>query len=386
SARIAGGVLTALSTPEATQATVEAIVSGNFGPAGDVPFRASLAVDGVPNAICLEGEWPAYGRTSRLRPAIEPRLELVCPRLLAAGEPLRFSLLTGSAPENSRLRVAFEKPEAETGGEAVIEQTREFRVVWQERAIVQGAAADGSLAVAASLEPCSEAFRTIGVMGRRRVAASLTDETGAAIAYDVRDVVIDATPAQQLILDLPPELTTAGAPVNLTIRASDDLSGITDVRVFLGTPQNQAPPEGVALISAAPDPRNPRAWTCLAPTPKDLAFVDVTAEATNGVGLRRYVTRRLELNTPAAAAVGKITGSVQEGLRAQPGLNVELRDAQRKALAKAVTDAQGKFLFADLAPGDYLVWCTKPQSQRIGGAEVKVEAGQTAKADLKLAL
>jgi serine-aspartate repeat-containing protein C/D/E len=49
------------------------------------------------------------------------------------------------------------------------------------------------------------------------------------------------------------------------------------------------------------------------------------------------------------------------------GVTVELRDGSGRVVASTQTDSQGKYRFADLAPGSYTVWEHQPAGYFQGG-------------------
>ena len=60
----------------------------------------------------------------------------------------------------------------------------------------------------------------------------------------------------------------------------------------------------------------------------------------------------------------------------QPKLPVKLYDSASKELKSTTTDANGKFEFKDLPPGEYIVASLKRQDQNSNGQKnVTVEAG-----------
>jgi hypothetical protein len=129
----------------------------------------------------------------------------------------------------------------------------------------------------------------------------------------------------------------------------------------------------------------------------------VTARFTSGVGLTAFVSEEVNVREPApnpaeAAAAkpvpdkpGGIAGKVTENDVAQPGLEVSLIDPKAKDNENPVkkqtkTKPDGTYVFPELKPGLYRVFCVKQATNRRDIKDVTVESGKTMRQDLDLLL
>src|SRR5207245_960028 len=163
--------------------------------------------------------------------------------------------------------------------------------------------------------------------------------------------------------------------------------GIKEVLFFQGEPVNGRRPENVKPEHAMNLDDKKTQWGARLPLALEArGSMRITAEFVNGVDLSSFKTISLEFTdpstTPAAKAVGSIEGSVAEGARAIPNLEVKLSDAKGNFLKSAMTDDAGKFTIADLAPGTYQV--SAQNDNRAGQKTVIVTAGKSASVALSL--
>lgn len=383
---VAAGSMSATLTAKKPTATLHANLKTRNAVASDAPIAASLTVDGVHGAFNLTGRAAEFGQSSLLEPAAEPRISVAAPPLLKSGDPLPFTIASVAAPAGGRIRASLFRPATTGESSLVMERHRLFPYVRQKQVAISPPGNDGHLAVRAQVTDVLGEFDTAGLMGPLQLQVELLNADNEVVARDQVQVKCDGTPSgvARFVADRAPAV--AGAPREFEIVADDDLSGVDKVRLFLGMPVDDALPEGAKPLPAKRVENSQRRWLAKLPMPKDATSVDITAEVTNGVGLTRFVSIELKLLDPKQAALGKIAGGVVEGTRPQPGLEVELRTADQAVVAKAKTDAQGNFNFDAVDPGDYLVWCVKPQSQRVGASQVKVEPGATAQTSVELTL
>jgi hypothetical protein len=180
-----------------------------------------------------------------------------------------------------------------------------------------------------------------------------------------------------------------GKPIDITVQAIDDISGVKEANLFLGKPKDGKPPAGAKLIPAKSLNRDCTQWQAQIPGQKEAGPIDVTAQVTNRVGLSSFVTTSITILDQAPSTGGGnsgIQGQLLEGNRPQPNLPVTLKDASGGVKGTATTDAQGKFQFDKLKPGKYTVSAVKDSSQRKGQADVEVQAGQSAEVSISLSL
>jgi hypothetical protein len=175
-----------------------------------------------------------------------------------------------------------------------------------------------------------------------------------------------------------------GQPLRLVATGDDPESGIQQVVFFLGKPTADLKvPEMVLPVEGVPDVKK-TTWKAELPAPSDKGgVVAVTAQFTNGAGLKSFGMIEIRLVPPPPPAPPgpppkpSIEGTVvDDGGRAQPGLKVTLTDAQGVAKETTTTDTAGKYLFKDVAPGSYRVTAAKTASSTNGETAVQVLEGQ----------
>jgi Carboxypeptidase regulatory-like domain len=101
----------------------------------------------------------------------------------------------------------------------------------------------------------------------------------------------------------------------------------------------------------------------------------------------RYHTAIVELtDADPATEPGQIRGKVLEGPRTQPGLEIILRDGKGVELRRTKTKADGSFLFEDVPPGSYVIFCSKPDSRRRATVPAVVQPNRATVRDVELVL
>lgn len=378
---IQGGRLSANLTADKPSATLQALLAPPVG--GNPRLTAGFSINGVVRAMAWTAELPPNGRATDLQIDPTPQIQIKTPRLVAAGQPLPYEIEAAPTEQGCTLEVALCR--FDSLGQQTIEWQKHFDIARKSVLEVSPKLSKGNLVCRAALRPQTGEIATTGITGRRTLVALVCDKNGKRLARAVAEVAIDGDPAvAHFENDSTPAV--AGAPHKFQIQAHDSLSDVKQVRLFVGAAFTSEPPKGAKLVPAVADPTQPGQWLATLPLPPAVPITTVTAQVTNGVGLSRYVSTSLSLVSKQQASLGKVAGSVTEGTRIQPGLAVELRDADQKPIAQAKTSKQGTFVFDAVKPGKYLVWSTKQQSQRVGAAAVEVKAGATVEADVQLSL
>lgn len=220
-------------------------------------------------------------------------------------------------------------------------------------------------------------------------------------------VVVDATPPEIDPADIAftnltdDKLLVKGQPLRVSAVVSDRDSEVTKVTFLLGPPGEDgkpspeaakavAVPTRVGTAEAAADGPYSGEWTAALAVPADKRGQDISlwVQATDRAGQTATSDPKtivLVEGTPPGPKPGKIEGKVVFGDRPQPGLTVNL-EADGKPKGTTKTDDKGKFTFDKLPPGAYKVGTAKTDTTTglIGGADVAVEAGATAKATVTL--
>ncbi len=157
---------------------------------------------------------------------------------------------------------------------------------------------------------------------------------------------------------------------------------------FVGQPQDDKIPNLLPSVAATPLDPSKTTWSASVPLPEDKKGpTAITAQFTNGAGLVRYHTATVELtDTDPALSAGQLRGKVLEGPRCQPGLEVSLRDDKNNELKRTTTLPDGTFQFDNLAPGNYVLFCVKPESLRRATSPAVVAPNKTTVRNLLLSL
>lgn len=230
---------------------------------------------------------------------------------------------------------------------------------------------------------------TRGMRGVYTLKAILNVQEGerrVARATSTRSFVLDDTPPEEVSIDKLPEKHVRTLPLPVRVFAGDPESGISKVAVFLGKPMPDGKlPDGIVMVAAAKPTGEGGAWVAQVPLPPDKkGAVDLTAVATNGVGITAVQTQIVQLLDPPQG--GTIKGVVSFGGKAQAGIKVTLFNGGGMETDFATTDAKGNFTMNNVLPGPYKVYAFKPDAGDGARGEegVKVEVGKIHIVEIKL--
>jgi hypothetical protein len=362
-------------TPELPRLELSATLAGLM-PGEEV--RCALTVDGVREPLLLRGTVPAPGSTMPLVVEQAPSLTL---QGVAATQPTSdYALLISAAnpPANAELRLSLLRE-----GVAVLSRARPLQMPPQ--ATATATTPPGGVLLRPIVGPENESFDTSGLVGHFRWRAEVTTD-GTAVASAEQPVTFDNTPPQSCRFVRPPAIVAKATIVPLQVTGWDDLTDVTEVRLFVGKLIDGKAPPTARTFQATRLQNDSQVWSAELLMPNELGACEVTAVLVNSVGLTSTITTPIDVVEKLPATVSEIRGVVVEGTLAQPNLEVTLEKTPGAVTAKAKTDEQGTFVFSGVAPGSYTVRSSKTTSQRKGQATVKVEAGATALATIKLAL
>lgn len=227
------------------------------------------------------------------------------------------------------------------------------------------------------------------LVGRRVLEARLMDRSGAVLATNRANVIFDGTPPQDVhFLDIP---ARARKDQPLQVRATCDptISGIKEVKFFIGAPQKNALPQSPAPVAGKLFDEKTNEWRASLPVDGQKGTVTVGVQFTSNVGLSAFAVQEVELLDPMELnkqPPGHIAGKVLEGPLPQPDLVVFLYDDKGNAKAKTTTKADGTFAFKDIAPGAYYLFSEKESTSRHVKQDVKVKPDETTPVTLELLL
>lgn len=252
---------------------------------------------------------------------------------------------------------------------------------------------------------------TAGFYGKLPFRVRVLDKDGKALGPVDKPLSISTAGVTGHLVfdDTPPELVrfpdAKGFPRELArgerLRveaAGEDLeSDISEVAFFVGKPVKNKegklePPPNTEPVKGAPAADKKGWWFAMLPGFERTGVVHLTAQFVNGAGQSAFESIEIRLVDPGAAGAGKklfkISGQVVEGGRAQPGLDVVLKDDKGapKAATKTGKDPKnpGGFTFENVPPGVYSVSSAKVGSNTKGEAPVTVEAADVKDVEISL--
>jgi hypothetical protein len=247
----------------------------------------------------------------------------------------------------------------------------------------------GALVFEAAIRDWQATFDTTRVLGKRLLQVRMLDETGNEIQQSQQPILIDSNaPALIRFLD-PPVKVKRGTTLALQAQGQDNESGVAQVVFFLGKPVEGKIPTNAPTFPGTPVDPQRSTWTAKVPLPPDgKGPTPVSVQFVNRVGLGTFDTTIIELmeTDPDSTGPSRIKGKVVEGPRGQPGLEVILRDEKGMEKGRAKTQSDGSFLFDNLKPGRYSLFCRKPDTQRRASAMVTVSPNKTSSVTLNLSL
>ena len=351
-------------------------------PAG-ARVTVTLAADGVERVFTYSAALPALGETVRLRPVTNPRVRVNAVEYAPGTKPLPVTLEVDDAPTGAKLELlvgtAANDSSPVRADLTLPIATARARVV-KYRFDPKGE----SFALAGTLTDHRPVLPVELLTGRRALEARLLAPDGAVLATDRVYVTFDSR-APAVEFTAPPR-AAKGQPLPLTAFAGPTISGIKEVKFFVGKPDKgelpaaPAPVPGVRVADASE-------WRATLPMPDTNGVVTVGVRFITLAGQVTTEMRDVELLDAAVLnkpAPGKIAGKLTENRIVQAGATVFLYDAKGNALAKTTTKADGTFEFKELPPGAYFLFSEKIATGREKKLPVDVKSGETTAAELEL--
>jgi hypothetical protein len=342
---------------------------------------AYVTVDGVERAFRLRVVFARSGDPTT--PALDnsPRLNLSLRPAPRVGRSVAFTVGTDQAPPGSTLDVRLLRSDPDGGTHA--EQTDKFPAPRQRRATI-AIGSGGAIVVTAGVSDWDVTWDLPQLLGRRTLEARLR-LGGEVLRVANIPLILDDTPPTVTFRDVSRQ-AKRGEPLSLRVDAADAESGVASVQFYVGKPgADGKPPPGADLVPGVRS--GEEAWTARLSFPPDKRGpTDVSVRAVNGAGLAASATTSVDLVDSLPIPPGAVAGRLLEGDRPQAGLEVRLTDEKGAVLQRTTTDADGKYRFADVAPGRYRLSARKPANGRMASGAATVDAGKTATVDLPLFL
>jgi hypothetical protein len=356
--------------------------------ADDVQFDPGAGAEGT-ISVDVDGVARAFLFRDPLHPHPDPRpsVRLVVPPWLAPQPTFSFPIEVDNAPAGAAVEISLGRLDQ---GAFASEQTRSFPADKKRLLRFQPHAPDGALVFEASVQDWTVELNGSHIVGQRALRARLVDRAGNALYETAQPLTIDATEPTQTRFLTPPSRVKYGSTVFLKAKAEDRESGIAAVHFFLGRPSDGNSPQP-ARIPARKGAADANTWTAPFVLPERKGPVEITVQATNGVGLSSFASIVVNLTdtdtVPVLAGTGQIRGKVLEGPRPQPGLEVILNDESGVEKARTTTRKDGTFLFDKVPAGRYVISCFKPiTGRRATSATIRVEPDRTETVTLSLSL
>jgi hypothetical protein len=344
-----------------------------------------LNVDGFDRAFVFRTTFARRGAATTPRPDGRPAIRVITDRFALASSKWDVVLEVDNAPADASLEVSVGQFQ---GQQFQADLVRKLPGPRQTMIGFTPQGPDGAWVFEAGLKDWAVPLDISGIKGPRLVRARLLDADGGVIQTVVQPIYSDATPPERVHFIEPPTQAKKGSRLALRATGIDPESGIQRVVFFLGRPQGDKIPDKTTTVEGTLVKGTKATWAVAFPLPDLKGPADISIQFVNGVGLSRFDTASIELldTDPRLTGPGKIRGTVREGPRPQEGLEVLLKDPKGNVLAKAKTGPDGIFEFAPVAPGNYVVYSAKSESQRRGSTPAKVEPNQTAKVTVELEL
>lgn len=345
----------------------------------------TLSADGVERVFTYSAALPTLGETVRLQSVTNPQVRVNAVEYAPGNVPLPVTLEVDNPPTGAKLELlvgtAKDNASPVSADLTLPIPTARARVV-KFRFDPKGE----TFELAGSLVDHKPVLPVELLTGKRALEARLLTANGELVAKDRVYVVFDGnTPTDVHFLDLPPR-AAKGQPLAVRATCAPTVSGIKEVKFFVGKPNKSELPASPAPVPGVGEGGD---WRATLQMPDTKGIVTVGVKFTTYAGLSTIETQEIdladaaELNRPAP---GAIAGKLTENRIVQPGATVFLYDAKGNPLAKATTKDDGTFAFKDLPPGSYYLFSEKITTNRQVKDQVDVKPGETTAKELELYL
>ncbi len=352
-------------------------------PAG-AKVTVTLSADGVERVFTHSALLPTLGETVRLQPVSNPRVRVHAVTFAPGTEPLPVTLEVDNPPEGATLELLVGTAK-DDDSPVVADLTLPIATARAKVATMRFDPKGEGFELAGALADHKPVLPVELLTGRRALEARLLAPDGAPLAEHRVYVTFDGR-APDVEFEAPPK-AAKGQPLAVKAVCGPTISGIKEVKFFVGKPDKGELPAGPAPLPGVPFDAS--GWRATLQMPDTKGIVVVGVKVTTKAGRETIQTREVELLDAAELnkpAPGKIAGKLTENRIPQPAAAVFLYDAKGNPLAKATTKADGTFAFTDLPPGAYFLYSDKDSTRRQVKEQVDVKAGETTTKELELLL
>jgi hypothetical protein len=370
---------------------------------GDRNRLVYLTVDGYERAFILETTFRRTGRPSAPTLVTDPCLRLTCRPFASPAVPYRVAVEVDNAPESGATPAVTKLDVAsrEAGKDGPFEEVARFRGDRSQRLLFGAGGPGGGFLFRPVLTDWVADYDMSGRFGPTTFRLQMFQGTEPVDVRDTArdpgpndpvlvpkvtaDVVFDDAPPRGLFVEVPKEVVRGAALAARAAAPADADVPVVRVVFYAGKPD----PEGkwlseLARAEGVPVDRAKRIWGVNFRVSADhKGPVLLGADFINRAGVvARTGPVAVEVVDPAAAAAAVktavIRGTVAEGPRVQPGVDVQLLDTKNAVFGATKTDAEGRFAFKDVVPGVYRVAAAREASVTHGQTkeDFEVKAGE----------
>ena len=352
------------------------------------PVSVTISADGMERVLTYSGSLLSTGETVRLTPLITPRVEVKVEHIATGTKPLPVTLEVDNAPPGATLEFVI-GTEKDPNSPVEADLTLPIPTAKAIAARVKFDPKGDTLLLAGSIKDHEPQLPVELLVGKRVLEARLLDRDRRRLAWDRQEVIFDGTPPQNVhFTDLPPKVRK-DQPLAVRAVCDPTISGIKDVKFFLGTPDKNELPKNPPPIAGKLFDADTNEYRAIIPVDGQKGVATVGVQFTTRAGLSKIETQDVELLDPMELnkpVPGNIAGKLIEGKLAQPGLVVFLYDDKGNAKAKTTSKDDGSFEFKDVLPGAYYLFSEKETTNRHIKKEIAVKAGETLQVTLELLL
>ncbi len=349
----------------------------------------TVSADGVERVLTYFASLPSLGETVRLAPVGAPRVFVKVENVATGTAPLPVTLVVDNAPPGATLEFVIGTA-ASKDAPVVADLTQRIPTPKDAAARVKFDPKGEMLILTGFIRDHEPKLPVELLVGKRVLEARLLDRVGKELATHRADVTFDGTPPKNVQFLDPPARARKDQPLAVRAMCDPTISGIKEVKFFVGRPQGKTLPQNPPPISGKLFDEATNEWRCAIPVEGLKGTVTVGVQFTTNAGLASdpvmfdvELVDAADLNKPEP---GKIAGTVIELRLPQKDRAVFLYDDKKVPKDKKITNAAGTFEFPNLVPGTYYLFTENDYSNAEAMLPVEVKPGETKTVTLEVLL